>query len=180
MKNDISESPLAPVLTTLNDLVEKGFLQGYAIGGGMGVLYYIEPVLTYDFDVFCVFPGNGLLIDPSPLFGELRRRGYAFGQEDRVVIAGVPVQFIPADPGLMDEALAEAIPVEIEGVQTRIMKLEHLMANMLRLHRAKDRAKLSLIVESHSTRYNIDEFNKILTRHNLSDKWERYYGESNS
>lgn len=34
------------------------------------------------------------------------------------------------------------------------------------------------LCESHSVRYNIDEFNNILTRHNLVDKWERYYGES--
>jgi hypothetical protein len=166
---------LAPVLSTLNDLVAKRLLRAYAIGGGVGVLYYIEPVLTYDFDVVCLFPGDGPLIDPSPLFDELRRKGFAFGEEDRVLIAGVPVQFIPAEPGLMEEALRAAVEVRIEGVSTRVLRLEHLMANMLRLHRPKDRAKLALIVESHSGAYDAGILREILARYRLLAKWERDY-----
>jgi hypothetical protein len=55
---EIGGSVLGPVLRVLNDLVDGGFLKEYAIGGGIGVLYYIEPVLTYDFDVVCHFPGD--------------------------------------------------------------------------------------------------------------------------
>jgi hypothetical protein len=50
---------LGPVLRVLNELVTGGLLMDYAIGGGVGVLYYVEPVLTYDFDVVCHFPSEG-------------------------------------------------------------------------------------------------------------------------
>jgi hypothetical protein len=173
--DEIGASVLAPVLAVLNDLVRDGFLREYAIGGGVGLLYYIEPVLTYDFDVVCHFPGEGPLIDPSPLFAELKRRGYVFGTEDRVLIAGVPVQFIPAEPGLMEEALAAAVPVVIEGVPTRILSLECLMANMLRLHRPKDRAKLALIAENHRDCYNARVLKDTLGHHGLWEKWHREY-----
>ncbi len=172
---EVSGSVLGPVLRVLNELVAGGFLTEYAIGGGVGVLYYIEPVLTYDFDVVCHFPGEGPLIDPSPLFGELRRGGYVFGEEDRVLISGVPVQFIPAEPGLMEEALQSAVVVWIEGVPTRVLTLEYLMANMLRLHRPKDRAKLALIAESHGDCYNKDALKAILDRYGLWEKWHREY-----
>lgn len=172
---EIGGSVLRPVLRVLNDLLDGGFLRDYAIGGGVGVLYYIEPVLTYDFDVVCHFPGEGPLIDPSPLFGELRRRGFVFGEEDRVLIAGVPVQFIPAEPGLMEEALRAAVGVRIEDVPTKILALEYLMANMLRLHRAKDRAKLALIAESHPNAYNDGVLKDILDRHGLMERWNCEY-----
>lgn len=179
-ESGIGGSVLGPVLRVLNELVAGGFLTEYAIGGGVGVLYYAEPVLTYDFDVVCLFPGEGPLIDPSPLFGELRRRGFVFGEEDRVLISGVPVQFIPAEPGLMEEALAAAVDVRIEEVPTRILTLEHLMANMLRLHRPKDRAKLALIAESHSNVYNGILLTEILKRHGLLEKWNREYNADTS
>lgn len=172
---ELGGSVLAPVLHVLDELVAGGFLTEYAIGGGVGVLYYVEPVLTYDFDVVCHFPGEGPLIDPSPLFRELRRRGFAFGEEDRVLISGVPVQFIPAEPGLMEEALRAAVDVRIDDVPARILTLEYLMANMLRLHRAKDRAKLALIVESHSSAYNSGVLESILNRHGMLEKWNREY-----
>ncbi len=175
-RESVSGSVLGPVLQVLNELEERGLLDEYAIGGAVGVLYYVEPVLTYDFDVICHFPGTGPLIDPGPLFAELKRRGYTFGEEDRIVIEGVPVQFIPADPGLLEEALGKAVTVEIEGVATRMLTLEHLMANMLKIHRPKDRAKLALIAESHPGAFNPDVLGNILRRYDLSEKWERCYG----
>jgi hypothetical protein len=39
-------------LLVLNDLKKKGMIIDYAIGGGMGIVFYIEPILTYDLDVF--------------------------------------------------------------------------------------------------------------------------------
>ena len=62
--DEVGGSVLAPVLRVLNELVAGGFLTEYAIGGGVGVLYYVEPVLTYDFDVVCHFPGEGPLDRP--------------------------------------------------------------------------------------------------------------------
>lgn len=177
---DLDGSLLAPVIRVLNELVKAGLLKQYAIGGGVGVLYYVEPVLTYDFDVVCHFPGEGPVIDPSPLFNELKQRGFTFGEEDRVTIAGVPVQFIPAEPGLMEEALHSAVEVAIGQAPARILTMEHLMANMLRLHRPKDRAKLALIAESHCEAYNAEVLNEILERHGLLEKWNREYNTDSS
>ncbi len=39
---------LGPVLRVLNELVTGGLLMDYAIGSGVGVLYYVEPVSILD------------------------------------------------------------------------------------------------------------------------------------
>lgn len=166
---------IGPVLRTLNELKRKKLLTDYAIGGGMAVLYYAEPVLTYDFDVICAFPpSTGPLVDPMPVYKELKRQGFLFGKEDRIVIAGVPVQFIPANDGLLTEALTNARDVVIDGVPTRIMALEYLIANMLRLYRQKDRAKLDLIVNTGAIVFDRKHLEQILQKYGLLEKWGRF------
>jgi hypothetical protein len=39
----------------------------------------------------------------------------------------------------------------------------------------KDRAKLALIVESHSSAYNSGVLESILNRHSMLEKWNREY-----
>lgn len=169
---ELTRDVIGPVLRVINELKSRGVIVDYAIGGGVGVMYYAEPVLTYDFDVVCLFPPTaGGLVDPSPIFKALKEMGYAFGKEDSVVIKGVPVQFIPASPGLMTEALEQAREVKIGGVATKVLCLEHLMANMLALFRAKDRAKLALLLEGDPLLYDEACLNDLIRRHWLSEKW---------
>ncbi|MDO9542035.1 MAG: hypothetical protein Q7J98_06900 [Kiritimatiellia bacterium] len=172
MRGDI----IGPVLRTLNELKLKGLLTDYAIGGGVAVLYYAEPVLTYDFDVVCVLPRSaGALVDPTPVYQELKRQGFCFGKEDQIMIAGVPVQFIPADDGLLSEALTNARKVVIDGVPTRIITLEYLVANMLKLYRPKDRAKLDLIVNNEAVPLDQELLEQILHAHGLLEKWGQFH-----
>jgi hypothetical protein len=44
------------VLEVLNELEKEGFFACYAIGGAMGAIFYTEPFLTFDLDVFVVLP----------------------------------------------------------------------------------------------------------------------------
>lgn len=180
-KNDFSTMAMrgdviGPVLRTLNELKRKGLLTDYAIGGGVAVLYYAEPVLTYDFDVVCVFPSSaGALLDPTPVYQELKRQGFRFGKEDQIVIAGVPVQFIPADDGLLSEALTHARDIVIDGVPTKIITLEYLVANMLKLYRPKDRAKLDLIVNNEAVPLDQELLEQIMRAHGLLGKWRQFH-----
>ena len=95
-------------LEILNELERTGVLSRYAIGGAMGATFYVEPLLTFDLDVFVVLPHTaGGLVTLAPLYEALRRRGYA-EDGDCVNIEGVPVQFLPAYNALLEEALREA------------------------------------------------------------------------
>jgi len=165
---------LGEPLRAINRLVAEGLLIDYAIGGGVAALFYTEPVLTYDFDVICRFPDKGKLIDPSPVFAKLKKWGYGFGMEDRIQIKGVPVQFIAASHGLMEEALDKAKSVKIGGINTRILRAEYLAAIMLNLGRPKDLAKLDLLTGNKSVVFDHDLFKDILARYHLTEKWKRF------
>jgi hypothetical protein len=79
-------------LQILNELERDGLIGGYAIGGAMGATFYVEPLLTFDLEVFVVVPGNSSdLISLTPLYDSLRARGYAEDGEC-VIVEGVPVQ----------------------------------------------------------------------------------------
>jgi hypothetical protein len=167
-------SVIAPVLEVMNDLLKEHLLEDYAIGGGIAVLYYTEPVLTYDFDVICVFPQSGVLVDPTPVFTYLKGKGYLFGEEDRVNIEGIPVQFIPVSEGLVEEAIKNAKNVTISGVQTKILTVEYLVAIMLQLNRPKDRAKIDLLINNDEVSVDMSKMQQILTTYGLTKKWERF------
>src|SRR5262245_48777826 len=104
-------------LSVLNDLVAAGVIQGYAIGGAVAAIYWVEPFDTVDLDVFVLLPGDTRPLDPLfAVHAYLRDRGYEFDGEF-LVIEGVPVQFLPADDptGLRKEALSAAIRIDYRG-----------------------------------------------------------------
>ncbi len=83
-------------LEVIAGLEASGLVRRFAIGGGVAVVFHAEPLLTYDLNVFVLLPesGGSGLVDPSPLYRHLvEEQGYVADGE-RIVIGGVPVQFI--------------------------------------------------------------------------------------
>ncbi|MBI4548699.1 MAG: hypothetical protein HY707_12005, partial [Ignavibacteriae bacterium] len=116
-------------LKVINELREKNLIEDYAIGGGIATLFYTEPFLTYDLDVFMTLPRKMKeknLISLSPIFDYLKKKGYSWKGE-HIVIGGIPVQFIPVD-ALEEEAVRHAREMKYRGVTTRVLTPEYLMA----------------------------------------------------
>lgn len=153
-------------LQILNDLERAGVVRRYAIGGAMGATFYVEPVLTFDLDVFVVLPQtSGGLLTLAPLYEALRALGYC-EEKECVNIEGVPVQFLPAYNALLEEALAEARETRYEATLTRVLRAEHLLAIALQTGRDKDRERVRLLREQAS----LDQkyLAAILARHGLT------------
>ena len=156
-------------LRVLNDLEQAGVMNRYAIGGAMAAMFYTEPLLTFDLDVFVVLPEtrSGLLT-LDPLYEALRARGYR--EEDECVdIEGVPVQFLPAYNALLEEALVEAHETLYETTPTRVLRAEHLIAVALQTGRDKDRERLRLLHDQ--TSLDADYLQDVLVRHRLEELW---------
>jgi hypothetical protein len=49
---------LADTFRVLNDLEVDGVVSAYAIGGAMAMLFWAEPTVTFDLDVFVLLPGQ--------------------------------------------------------------------------------------------------------------------------
>ena len=156
-------------LQVINDLEREGLIRAHAIGGAMALLFHDEPVATFDLDIFCDLPSNGLFVTLEPLYAALLARG-GRPEAEAIVIGGVPVQFIPAYNELVAEALAQAEEKSFDGVPARVLRLEHLMAIMVQTNRPKDRQRLAMLAGNAA----IDRARllDILSRHNLLAAWK--------
>ena len=125
--------------------------------------------LTFDLDVFVVLSGDsGGIVTLEPIYDWLRAHGYS-AEKETVQIEGVPAQFIPAYNKLIEEAVAEAVMQDYEGVPVRVMRPEYLTAIMLQTGRDKDRERLSIFREQ--AKFDPSYLDDVLTRHDLRAKW---------
>jgi hypothetical protein len=160
-------------IEVLNELEQEGVFSRYAIGGAMGAIFYTEPFLTFDLDIFVVLPtGGGGLLTLAPIYNALRARGYIEQANECVVIEGVPVQFLPAYNSLVEEALNHAQDTTYEDVTTRVLRSEHLVAIALQTGRSKDRERVRILREQASL--DMDLLADILKRHQLEEKWKQW------
>lgn len=168
MDMDIKE-----VIQTINQMRADGVIERYAIGGAVGATFYLEPVATLDVDVFVAFRSDpeNLLVNPRPIYDYLKARGGTV-EGEYIVVGGWPVQFLPPTGPLAEEALAEAVEMDVEGVPARVFTAEHLAALALQTGRAKDKARLLQFVESGALAAPL--FQAIVTRHGLGDAWRRF------
>ena len=173
------EISVEKTLKTLNNLVNEGLLKQYAIGGGIAVLFYAEPILTYDLDVFCLLPREqDNLISLSPIYQYLLEKGYKT-EGEHIVIEDIPVQFIPVYNDLVEEALDKAVEVEYAGVKTRLIGLEYLLTIMLQTYRPKDRERILMLIDE--TQIDMVKLQNILKHHGLFNKYREFrrrYDES--
>ena len=158
-------------LQVLNEMERDGVFTRYAIAGAMAATFYVEPLLTFDLDVFVVLPQTpGGLLTLAPLYDALRARGYSEQENECIRIEGVPVQFLPAYNPLVEEALKEAQEIMYEDVPARVLRSEHLLAICLQTGRSKDRERVRILREQAKLDQNF--LADVLRRHQLEDKWK--------
>jgi hypothetical protein len=162
-------------LKILAELETTGIISRYAIGGAMGAIFYIEPFLTYDLDIFVVLPQtpSGLLT-LTPIYDELRRRGYQ-AEAECVLVEGVPVQFLPAYNPLLEEALVEAQLLPYGELQTRVIRPEHLVAIMVQTGRHKDRQRFSMFMEQATM--DAGYLQEVLLKYQLNERFNKWKTE---
>jgi hypothetical protein len=159
-------------LQVLNELEREGVLDRYAIGGAMGATFYVEPLLTFDLDVFVILPKSTAdLLSLTPLYEALRARSYT-EEGECVLIEDVPVQFLPAYNALLEEALKEARDTSYEEVPTRVVRAEHLIAICLQTGRDKDRERVRIFREQ--AELDLSYLAGVLRRHGLEGKWKQW------
>jgi hypothetical protein len=160
-------------IAAINQMQADGIVERYAIGGAVGATFYLEPVATLDVDVFITFrpEAGSLLANPRPIFDYLKAHGGRM-EGEYIVIAGWPVQFLPAANPLVEEALAQAVEKDVSGVSARVFTAEHLAAIALQTARAKDKARLLQFIETGVL--DPAHFQAIVARHRLQEAWQRF------
>lgn len=160
-------------IEVINGLKKKGLIKDYAIGGAIGVLRWVEPFFTRDLDIFVIPPKEREkreLINLSPIYEYLKKRGCHW-KEQWIVIKGIPVDFIPVN-ALEKEAVENAKGTIYQGVKTKVITPEYLIALFLRVGRDKDIRKIEMLFEQ----AEIDrvKLNEILHKYRLTKKFAKF------
>jgi hypothetical protein len=157
-------------LKLIKELKKAKVLKDFSIGGGIAALYYIEPLLTYDLDIFFI-PIEDSIDVLKPVYRYLKEKGFK-AKKEHVLIEGVPVQFIPVYNDLVKEAVQNSIEVKYGRIKTRILGLEYLIAVMLQTYRPKDRERLVKVFEV--AKIDLRLLKKVLKKYGLHDKYDRF------
>ena len=158
----------AIALAALNEMKAAGVLRDYAVSGAMALVFWTEPVATYDLDVLVWLPASeGPIVSLSGIYGWLAARGWD-AHAEHVLIAGVPVQFLPAHDALADEALKTAVTLDYSDVPVRVVRPEYLVALYLepQARTAKRRERAAALREGEG--FDHERLQDIMTRFHLT------------
>ena len=159
-------------LKVINLMQEEGLFSTFAIGGGIAALFYIEPITTFDLDIFVIISDSqGYLVALSPIYAWLGKKGYK-PQKEQIIIEGVPVQFIPVYNDLITDSVNDAVVKKYGGTETCVLSPEYLMAIMLQTYRPKDKERLIKFIAQSDISYEV--LNSILDKHNLTKVFENF------
>jgi len=147
---------LPEALGALNELKEKGVIQDYAIGGGYAVIYHNIPYSSYDLDIFAILRSDD---DYRAIYQHFREKGNKI-EDVFIYIEDTPVQILPNISPLYDEAVKQAHEIEIDGIRSKIARVEHLIVIALEAFRLKDKIRVTQLLE----KANTDFLDKILDR----------------
>ncbi len=160
-------------LEIINQMRADGVIGEYAIGGAVGATFYLAPAATVDLDIFVTLPGadEKLLVSLSPIYEFLKSRG-ATEQDEYLVVGDWPVQFLPPSNDLEREAVEQAVSTDVDGVPTRVISAEHLVAIALNTGRAKDHNRILQFLEQKAV--DQKKLQDTIHRHGLSAKWSQF------
>jgi hypothetical protein len=140
----------AGALGVLNEMKSAGVVEDYAVAGAMALVFWSEPIPTFDLDVLVFLPATASpIVSLEPIYTWTQAKGFV-ARSEHVLIADVPVQFLPSHNALADEAIEQAVTLEYEGVPVRVVRPEHLIALYLEpgARTAKRRERAAALMES--------------------------------
>jgi len=151
-------------LKVINAMKHAGIIKDYAIGGGIGTIFYTESFHTKDLDIFVYPKIVAGLIRLDDINDYLKSKGYRRAGQ-YVIIEGVPVDFIPVYDELTQEALKKSITKSFRNIKVKVFRPEYLIAIAIKTARAQDSLKADRIIKQ--TAINKRLLSGILKRHNL-------------
>jgi hypothetical protein len=162
-------------------LKREGLIRNYAIAGAVAALNYIEPFLTQDLDIL-VSVGDldrrqsGLVL-LTPIDTALAKMGYRERSDVGIMIEGWPVQFLPVASPLDQEALDEAIEIDIsiareKPLTARCLRAQHVVATAVKVGRPKDWARVAAFLEQGAV--DLPLLRRVLDRHTLLNVWRAF------
>ena len=169
---------LEKALAVINKMVEDHIIEDYAIGGAFAALFYVEPFETQDLDIVVFLPPEEMrkaIVTLTPLYDYLRGLGYC-EEREFVIIESIPTQFLVAGTLLLDDAVRNAVPMMFRSTQTKVIRVEYLLALMADRCQAKDKARAEMVREQVAN-VDYDLVDRVIREHHLEEKWKKLIGQ---
>lgn len=61
-------------LRIINQMHKEGVFKNYAIGGGIAAVFYIEPIATFNLDIFIEIENTSGILLMSPIYEWLKKK----------------------------------------------------------------------------------------------------------
>ena len=155
---------LAEAITLLNELKELKIIEDYAIGGGHAIIHHNIEYASIDLDIFAIVVGEDSLRMLQPIYEYFRERGHKTKQE-HIYVGDVPIQIFPNVSPLHNNAVEEANKVEVGGITTKVIGVEHLIALSLIPFRKTDKWRIIQLLPKADN----ELLNKLLDRFGNED-----------
>lgn len=159
------------VFAAINDMLVKGVISDYALGGSVGFMIWTQPFLTNDTDFFVQLPGSSLLVSLGPIYTYAAEQGFTT-EHEHIVVDGEPVQIIPSPSPLFDEAIKTAVTKQIYGQTVKVMQPEYLICSALFAGRMKDFAKIEKLLDE--IQVDLALLTTLVSKFGLVLAWKRY------
>jgi len=153
-------------------------IANYAIAGAVAALNYVQPTLTEDLDILVSIDGfasgpSGLLL-LTPIEDALARMGYTQRTDVGYLVEDWPVQFLPVGSALDEEALEQAVELNVAPageapLMARSLRAEHVVATAAKLGRTKDLLRIETFLNQKAV--DLSRLKSVLERHNLMNDW---------
>lgn len=162
-------------LRSLNGMVDADVIGSYAVAGAFAAFRHLQPSHVDRVEVLVPAVANDV---PAAVASWLADGGWHDARDGAVVVGDWPVLFTPAVGGLAGEALAAAVPVDVDmGDGTapftiRALTAEHLAATTLATGRHDDRERLVQLLEEGVP--HMAALDDILRRHGLVAAWRDF------
>src|SRR5262245_22700143 len=132
---------LRRTIKVVTELAEKQAIGSYAIAGTVAASHYMQPMLRADLDILVSVDVFQRRTSGSLLLGPIEKALADMGYTERTSVGyeieGWPVQFLPAASPLDEEALEQAIDVDVAQpseapLKARCLRAEHVVAVALK------------------------------------------------
>ncbi len=140
-------------LRALEEIKRLGVVEDYAIAGAMALVFWTEPIPTYDLDVLVFLAEQEQpIVSLGSIYQWAAVRGYSVDGE-HIIVEGLPVQFLPSHDELADEAIERAATLDYEGIAVRVVRPEYLVALYLEpsARTTKRRERAAALIEAPGT-----------------------------
>ncbi len=158
-------------LIEINKMLRKGIFSGYAIGGSVATLFYVEPTVTYDLDVIVNIPNSANLDPLREIFNWASDNNFPISGE-HIIINGLPVQFLPAYNPLIIESLKKSLAMDYEGVSTNVIAPEYLVAIMIQTFRPVDKERASRFINDYKP-LDLNRLEVICREYGIIEKYNK-------